>query len=403
MNEIKQINNAIEQLKKEVWYIAKVSIPDILKALGGLVAPNLDGIKADIKSNSDRISSLENSVTGQTSTLGVINEKLNQHEGQFTTIEASISEHGTTLNAISTTVDTHEEKIKNCQNLANANNTAVNACLKSVNAMDDRVIACEFDINNCKKELSEIKPTLQQQTEQLQAHEGKISDCEDNLQTLSSNIGTITNALNDTIGLVGDLSSSLQAVLTTASSNKTAINEHTSQISSLSKRVSTLENGFNEHKQIFNTWKTSVDNAISNLQNSGGQGGSAVQLDLIYDNTSTDAAINRGFTNGMVGGNSFDFDFTSYKKVHVYAGLNKNDAYTVIHLDKRRYAEGNLMAVSVGSNRIINMKVNITPAKNRFVVNQLGWFEANLTTGAISFTRDKGNTSHFVYRIEGEK
>ncbi len=388
MNDIKQINSTIEQLKKEVWYIAKVSIPDILKALGNLAMPNLDDIKADINENSDKITALESSVTGQASTINAMNAKLTSQETSITNINNELT--------------TQDKRIDGCQSVANGNTAAINACLSSINAVDDRVMECEENLTSCQNAISTINPKVTTLESTVATHGTKLKTAESTLNTLSTNLTEVTNALNDTISLVGDLSEAMQGVRTTVSSHVNTLSTHDSQISALTTKVTNLETLFNEHQQSFTTWKNSVDSAIANLQNSGGQGGGTT-LDLIYDNTSTDAAINRGFTAGLVGGNSFDFDFSSYKKVHVYAGLNKNDAYTVINLEKRRYAEGNLMAVSVGANRIMNMKVNITPAKNRFVVNQLAWFEANLTTGAISFTRDKGNVAYFVYRIEGEK
>ena len=375
MNEIKQLTNMVEQLKKEVWYIAKVSVPEIMKALGSLTMPNLDDIKADIKSNTDNITNLQESVSQQGSALSLIQGK----------------------------IEDQDAKIASCQSQANFNQTTINTCLTNINAVDDRVMACETDISTCKTGIASVSTTLSQHSTKLETQEGRLTECEGNLQTLTSQLNAVSNSLTSTVGLVSDLSASMEGLTNTVAGHITAINGHENQINSLSSRVSALETQFAQHQQNYSTWKTSVENAITALQDSSGGQGGGVQLDLIYDNTSADASINRGFTSGIVGGKSFEFDFSQYKKVHVYAGLNRCDAYTVIHLDKRRYAEGCLTAVSVGTNRIMNMKVNITPAKDAFVVNQLGWFEANLSTGAISSTRDKGNTSYFVYRIEGEK
>lgn len=75
MQNLEQLNSAVEQLKKEVWYIAKVSLPNISEELGSLSLADLANLNKNISANTTKITSLQSSVSAlQTSLNGISNQ-----------------------------------------------------------------------------------------------------------------------------------------------------------------------------------------------------------------------------------------------------------------------------------------------------------------------------------------
>lgn len=94
MTNLEQINSAVEQLKKEVWYIAKITVPEILKVLKSIPMEEIKGM-------SSRVTTCENKITNVESGLAICNTGIANLQERMTACENSIGTLGTLSSAIS--------------------------------------------------------------------------------------------------------------------------------------------------------------------------------------------------------------------------------------------------------------------------------------------------------------
>lgn len=298
MQEIKQIENAVGQLKKEVWYIARVTIPKLKKEIEGISAPDLSGINATLSSHSSKLAGLE----------------------------------------------------------------------KTLDNVNSDLFACEENVKACQQNIA--------------GFQAKIGQCEQGISSLSGQLSSLSSDIAQTQSDIAQAQSDIQG---------------------LKSRLSSCEeicSGYNADKSALETWKSGIESRLAALETEGGSS-FVEKLDVIYDNKSEDPEINRGFTNGMVGGDAISFNFSKYRKVRFYATMEKNDAIAECYIANRRNNEVCLHTINLGLNKMMYLKVNFTAAADKLTVNYAGWYLTDTSTGEITFTRDRGNVNYFIYRIEG--
>ena len=330
MQDLKQLENAVEQIKKEVWYIAKVTIPSLKALIGG--GSEIKGLKQLVENNTE-------SIAKNSASISSLSEQMTTNSGKIDSNAANIT--------------------------TNANNIASNAS------------------------------NITSNTSNISSNTARINQCESNITSLENELDNLTSLININSNKILNVENSINTMNSSLSSLNTTMNENTAKIETMQTNITNISN-----------WKSSTDQEIANIKSqieglSGGSSGSGEVVDLIYDSASTDPNINRGFTTGMVGGAQFSVDLTQYKKIIVYGALNKNDAVAISYLETRKFTDVTLHNASVGLNKFWYLKITIPATKNKVVVNQAGYYEVNATTGAIEFTREKGNALYFVYRIEG--
>ena len=166
-------------------------------------------------------------------------------------------------------------------------------------------------------------------------------------------------------------------------------------LSDISGMVNSIKSNTAKLGQIENQL-TLMSQQISQLVENFGE-----RFEVLYDMDSTDPAINRGMTTGMVGGNSFEFTKGAYKRLRIYAVIYNNDAVATAYLTTRKYSDLTLMSSSILLNKLYYLKVTVTVDGNKFVVNQAGMYDFNTSTNTLSYTREKGSAQYYVYRVEG--
>lgn len=121
-------------------------------------------------------------------------------------------------------------------------------------------------------------------------------------------------------------------------------------------------------------------------------------IEVIYDNSSSDANINWGKTSGIYGGDVVsNKDFTKYKKVIVYSYSSGNILTTIIPLTNilgDAYIGCNA-GLSNDTTDIQCIKCSVNSAKTEFKVDAMGYYN---TSG---FVLRNNTNSYLVFKIEG--
>lgn len=223
------------------------------------------------------------------------------------------------------------------------------------------------DLEQLKKEIWYIKKTLipSLQTQISNSGGGNTSELTSQLTALQTRVTTLE-------GQVSTLQSSV-------SGNTTNISSLTTDLSGLTTRVTTLEN-------------------------SGGSGSGGENIDVIYDMRSNDAAINRGYPNGMVGSKIIRMDFSVYNKLRIYASLNGCDTQYELKLAERNATSFFMSSMNSAYNTVNFQRFVLNLTLTAFQVSGYAIYSYDLTNGnALTVSKGSLNTSFFMYRLEGVK
>ena len=125
----------------------------------------------------------------------------------------------------------------------------------------------------------------------------------------------------------------------------------------------------------------------------------AGQTELIYDMDSTDASINHGFTSGMVGSNSFVFDYSQYKKLKVYGVAHNLYGYVELPLNQP-ISDGTMLITDATGRTCYMIHLRATDAQNRFAVFYTIILSNNNGTAAWS-TSYYQDTEIYISKVEG--
>ncbi len=202
----------------------------------------------------------------------------------------------------------------------------------------------------------------------------------------------------------GDSSTEINSLKTQVNANTLELAEVNNKITSLNQITEELRARDDFTNTTISTLEANLNSQIEELRSQIGgssSGSSGEIVDVIYDMNSEDAAINRGFTSGMVGGNQFSEDLSIYKRLIVYGVLNKNDAVAISYFHARKYTDITLHNASIGLNNFWFLKVTIPATKNKLVVNFAGYYDTDTKTGEMTFSREKGNALYYISRVEG--
>lgn len=206
---------------------------------------------------------------------------------------------------------------------------------------------------------------------------------------------------------LGNLSlSDIANMTSTISNNTTRITQHEIQLTNLQNSITSCAQtvtSLQEGQNGLNSWKNSVVSQLSsiNQQLSDLISNFGERFEVLYDMDSTDPAVNRGMTTGMVGGNSFEFTKGAYKRLRIFASIYNNDAVGTTYLTTRKHSDLTLMASSILLNKLYYLKVTVVLEGNKLAVNQAGTYDYNTSSNTLTYTRDKGNVNYYIYRVEG--
>ena len=197
------------------------------------------------------------------------------------------------------------------------------------------------------------------------------SSLENNTTELSNHIVRLTNIDNDLI----DINSELSTQRTNISSNTNKISTNTSNLSSLTNRVVNLEN-----------------------KPSGGGGRT---IEVIYDSTSSDPNLNKGFQGGMIGGKNFTWT-ENYDSIRIYAKCVAAFGYLEIPKNNRPTDDFTIFSVAAAGRIFYAWKGMLYQDQNKISVGRGYIFTLNTSAG--TWTMEGGMQEKFwVTRVEGIK
>lgn len=131
----------------------------------------------------------------------------------------------------------------------------------------------------------------------------------------------------------------------------------------------------------------------------------AGQTELIYDMDSTDASINHGYPNGLVGGRTVEIDYSKYKKLRIYAQAKINNqssgllsSSTEFNIDGD-FADNTLTISDAVGNYVFFLHIRATKAQNRVAL----FYTMKITNNNGTITAEKiyADDSVILTKIEG--
>lgn len=122
------------------------------------------------------------------------------------------------------------------------------------------------------------------------------------------------------------------------------------------------------------------------------------QVDVVYDMTSPNSNINKGFTSGLLPNTEYEIDFTKYKKLLIYSACYANQGVTILDLQKQRdsggYASSNVILSDMVNSQYSTLRGTFIVLANKTTFKQdLNWFHLNNTQAQTD--------GYIVYKIEG--
>jgi chaperonin cofactor prefoldin len=269
--------------------------------------------------------------------------------------------------------------------------TTVYNLKQKVSALEDSVDKVSDEIDDIKTTTSTISQ-LKEDVESLSQTATELASSITSLTTNMESVNTYISENNDNINKLIESDSTMNASIEKlATSHETRLSNLEETNASYEKRITTIEEN-----------NSSITDSINALNDKVGNS-QGLTIDVIYDMRSDDSTINQGYTTGIIGGSSLNFDFSNYRAINVYATLNSNDCQKIITLTNRNKYDFTFVGAS-STLKIYNfMRAQIPSTLNRLIVGSYASITYNSTTSALSVDYGTKSTSFFVYRIEGIK
>ena len=128
----------------------------------------------------------------------------------------------------------------------------------------------------------------------------------------------------------------------------------------------------------------------------------AGQTELIYDMDSTDASINHGYPNGLIGGRTIEIDYSKYKKLRIYAqatiGTQSYHSSTEFNIDGD-VVDNTLTISDFSGTYVYFLHIRATKAQNRVAL----FYTMKITNNDGTITAEKiyANETVVLTKIEG--
>ncbi len=157
--------NEIEKLKKEVWYLGHVKIPQLQELIENSSTGDLSSIVNDVNECKDDIDSLESSLSSMNTNISSIN---------------------TSVSSINTSIDQQGTSISNLQNSVETLNTSVSTISSNF----------QEDIDNVETQITSLNSTTSSHATTLSSLSSQISTLSNSISSLSSQLTELENTVD---------------------------------------------------------------------------------------------------------------------------------------------------------------------------------------------------------------
>ena len=367
--DINNLFEELENLKKEVWYLIKKTIPKLEELINGSSSKELEEIKNQLQNALLDIENLKSQLNSIDGKIDTTNENVSTLQNNFQTLSNTINNLSQSLTTLQQTVSTNSSNISNLTNSVNTNSSDIDSLNNSVSEMALNMQNLSNSVSSNTSKLNNLETTVSSNSSKIQQNETSIS-------TLQSKITTIENVNNEQETKISSLQSSVSSIESTNSQQNESISSLADSISSLTSSISSLQ--------------TEIENAKKE------------NCEIIYDMYSEDASINYGFTSGAKGGSYFVLDFTKYHSVRIFARLQTANVVQEVKILDRKLGDVTLTGAggSPSSLYILKIILGIAPLYNRLQVGYYGKYTFS-TNGTFTLETGASNDYFYIYRLEG--
>lgn len=285
------------------------------------------------------------------------------------------------------------EQIETLQSQMEATTSLANAANTTAQGLSSTVSNLQSGLSSAQEELDDISSNITTISQVVDGNSGSIIQ-------LSNSLASIDAKATQALSAANDLNDDVVAVSNQAAASATKINTMEDDIEALNTLNSSQTQTLTTLSQNVETISSSIQQLEDEIANA-----KLEDCDVIYDMSSTDADVNRGFTSGMVGANFFAFDFSPYHTIRIYARLFSSNCIQEVRVHNRKLADITLFAA--GPNPIILCVLKVLfamePALNRIQVGSYAKYTYSASTGTFTSATGASDSTFFIYRIEGIK
>lgn len=342
MQKQEELQEKIEQIEKELWFLVKSTLPSLKEEFMGAVS----------NGNKEKLEELETKIN-------LASAKAQELQTQITTINSQIS-------GLSSA---HDEINQSIQNLTNAN-TEIN---QTIEDLSNAHVGINQSIANLSNSNTNMNQSIESLSQQVDSQATTISEMRTDVDFVEDILYDLNGEVKANNNLILGNARSIEIVQQNTTTNANNITTNTNDISALSNRVATLEN------------------------KPSSSGGGRI-CEVIYDMNSTDANINQGYTTGVTGGKGITWT-KEYSSLKVYAVLVNVGAYVEIPVYNKPKSDFSFLGTVVSGKTVYIWRAVLQDTNKKLIPNRGIEYVFN-TDGTVTVSASI-RTDFIITRVEG--
>ncbi len=232
--------------------------------------------------------------------------------------------------------------------------------------------------------------------EKLAKLEEKIAINESNISNLLQEITLTKEELTSLNGEVSSNKQDIQNLKTQTQTNTSNISDNSSNIAQSNTKLESAQSKIQNIETLIAELQQKIKALEGQTSSSSGR-----VVEVIYDMNSTDSEINKGFTSGIIGGNSFTWT-GDYDYIRIYASLQSLFAYIELPVNNRSKNDFMLHTIAA-TGKILHFYKGFCYADQKKITTARGHtYTLDSNAGTITFATSN-NEKYFITRVEGVK
>ena len=371
------LNDNLEKLKKELWHLNNVKLPELQKLIeeSGL---------SDLSSINQSLTTLQTTVSTVVDDIDTLQGATTQLESDVDLLEGSVTTINNNITAIDNNINTLESDIATID-------SSIDEIATSIDGINNNLSLLLSTSNSHGQSISEINEELTTLNSSVSSMSTTVSNLSTQQTALSNNFYPLQTEHDNLMDDFESLKTLHYALTTTVSNQGVQQNGFASSLEGLESDLSTLS-----------TTVSALEDTVSNLP-TGEEPVEADEIIVVYDRSSTDSAINRNLPDGIVIGNSISLDLSAYSSIRIFCDFDGVGAQANVRINEDREAKD--FCVYAATNFFTKhyvTKFSIPASKKLFVTSYIGEIVVS-SSGTVTQSLYNMNSDFYVYRIEARK
>lgn len=160
---IEDLSNELENLKKEVWYLIKKTIPKLQNLISGNNTEEIENIKNQLTSALEEIDNLSGEIEQNSLNITDMSNSITEIESSFQQLSNTVNGISQNLNSISSSVANNTNNLTSISNMveeidnkADNNTSSISTLSASISSLSESVDALQTELESAKKEKVEL-------------------------------------------------------------------------------------------------------------------------------------------------------------------------------------------------------------------------------------------------------